>query len=145
MDHTPRFRVAMIRAGMRDAVLTSNTPWMCVSCHFCVVRCPQDVHITDVMYALKGMASRSGQYPDAKAPEFSRVFVDNIRTYGRSFEMGLVMRHYLRHQVTRLPGMAPMGIGMLARGRVGLTPHRIKGIKGLRAVLARAEHLEAME
>ena len=79
MDHTPRMLFAMIRAGMRDAVLASNTPWMCVSCHFCVVRCPQDVHITDVMYALKGIAAKAGSSPDSKAPEFSRVFVEQHR------------------------------------------------------------------
>jgi heterodisulfide reductase subunit C len=32
MDHTPRMLFAMVRAGMRDAVLRSDTPWMCVSC-----------------------------------------------------------------------------------------------------------------
>jgi heterodisulfide reductase subunit C len=41
MDHTPRMLFAMIRAGMRDAALRSNTPWMCVGCYFCSVRCPQ--------------------------------------------------------------------------------------------------------
>jgi heterodisulfide reductase subunit C len=145
MDHTPRMLFAMIRAGMRDAVLASNTPWMCVSCHFCVVRCPQDVHITDVMFALKGIATRAGRNPEAKATDFSRVFVDNIHSYGRSFEVGLVARHYLRHQVRRLPGMAPMGMGMFARGRIGLMPKRIRGVEGLRAILDRAAALEAAQ
>ena len=145
MDHTPRMLFAMIRAGMRDAVLASNTPWMCVSCHFCVVRCPQDVHITDVMFALKGIAARAGSSPDSKAPEFSRVFVDNIANYGRSFEVGLVARHYLRHQFRRLPSMAPMGMGMFTRGRIGLMPKRIRGVEGLRAILDRAEALEAAQ
>jgi hypothetical protein len=57
--------------------------------------------------------------------------------------VGLVARHYLRHYVTRLPGMAPVGIEMLLKGRMGLTPHRIRDIKGLRAILARAAELEA--
>ena len=42
MDHTPRMLFAMLRAGMRDEVLRSNTPWICVSCYHCVVRCPQE-------------------------------------------------------------------------------------------------------
>src|SRR5512142_2116013 len=49
MDHTPRMLFAMLRAGMRDEVLHSNTFWMCVSCYHCAVRCPQNIHITDVM------------------------------------------------------------------------------------------------
>ena len=49
----------MIEAGMKQDVLRSNTPWYCVSCYYCVVRCPQDVHITDLMYTLKRMAIMS--------------------------------------------------------------------------------------
>ncbi len=56
MQYTPRHIFAMIRADMRDEVLSSNTPWYCVSCYYCTVRCPQDVHITDIMYTLKRMA-----------------------------------------------------------------------------------------
>jgi quinone-modifying oxidoreductase subunit QmoC len=143
MDHTPRMLFAMIRAGMRDAVLRSDTPWMCVGCYFCTVRCPQEVHIPDVMYALKAIATREKVMPSSTAPDFSRTFVDNIHHYGRSFEMGLVARHYLRHYPLRLPGMAPMGIGMVTKGRIGFTPHRIKGAAGLRAILDRAGELEA--
>ncbi len=142
MDHTPRMLFAMIRAGMRDEALRSNTPWICVSCYHCVVRCPQDVHIADVMYTLKSMAVRAKLYRDAKAPEFSQTFVDAIENYGRSFEFGLATRHYLRHFPLRLPGMAPMGLGLLTKQRMSITPHRIDGIDQLKAILARAKELE---
>jgi heterodisulfide reductase subunit C len=143
MDHTPRQIFALIRADARDKVLGSNTPWMCVSCYLCAVRCPQDIHIPDVMYALKAMSTRAGRTPGNVAPDFSRTFVNNIHRYGRSFEVGLVARHYLRHYMTRLPGMAPTGLWMLTKGRMGLAPHRIRGVAGLRAILARAGELEA--
>jgi len=58
MDHTPRQIFALVRAGARDKVLDSNTPWMCVSCYLCAVRCPQQIHIPDVMYALKAKATQ---------------------------------------------------------------------------------------
>jgi heterodisulfide reductase subunit C len=143
MDHTPRMLFAMARAGLRDEVLRSNTPWMCVSCYFCTVRCPQEIHIPDVMYAIKSIATREGVAPETTGADFSRTFVGNIHRYGRSFEVGLVARHYLRHYPLRLPGIAPMGIGMVTKGRMGFVPHRIRGIAGLRAVLARAGELEA--
>jgi len=142
MDHTPRMLFAMIRAGMREEALRSNTPWICVSCYHCVVRCPQGVHIADVMYTLKGMAVRAKLYRDAKAPEFSQTFVDAIESYGRSFEFGLATRHYLRHFPLRLPGMAPMGLGLLTKQRMSMTPHRIDGIDQLKAILDRAKGLE---
>lgn len=65
MDHTPRALFALLRAGERDTALRSNTPWICVSCYNCVVRCPQDIHITDVMYALKSMAIEAKLYEEA--------------------------------------------------------------------------------
>ncbi len=142
MDHTPRMLFAMVRAGLREQVLRSNTPWICVSCYHCVVRCPQDVHIADVMYTLKSMAIRARLYTDSTAPEFSQTFVDNVENYGRSYEFGLATRHYLKHFPLRLPNMAPMGLGMLTRKRMDITPHRIDGIEQLRAILARAKELE---
>ena len=142
MDHTPRMLFAMIRAGMRDAALCSNTPWICVSCYHCVVRCPQEVHITDVMYTLKSMAIDAKLYTDSTAPDFSQTFVEMVETYGRSYEFGLATRHYLKHYPLRLPGMAPMGLGMLTKKRMDIKPRRIKDIDQLQAILTRAKELE---
>jgi heterodisulfide reductase subunit C len=142
MDHTPRALFAMIRAGMREEALSSNTPWICVSCYHCVVRCPQEVHIADVMCTLKSMAIRAKLYKDSTAPDFSQTFVDMVEAYGRSYEFGLATRHYLKHYPLRLPGMAPMGLGMLSKKRMDLSPRRIEGIEQLKTVLARAKELE---
>lgn len=142
MDHTPRALFALIRAGYREEVLRSNTPWICVSCYNCVVRCPQEVHITDVMYTLKSMAIKAKLYKDSTAPDFSQTFVDMVEKYGRSFEFGLATRHYLKHQLTRLPGSAPMGLGMLTKKRMSVRPHQIEGIEQLNTILNRAKELE---
>jgi heterodisulfide reductase subunit C len=142
MDHTPRMLFAMIRAGYREEALSSNTPWICVSCYHCVVRCPQDVHIADVMYTLKSMAIKAKLYRDSTAPDFSQTFVDMVENYGRSYEFGLATRHYLRHYPLRLPNMAPMGYGMLSKKRMQISPRRIKGINQLKTILARAKELE---
>lgn len=142
MDHTPRGLFAMIRAGMRDEVMQSNTPWICVSCYSCVVRCPQDVHITDIMYTLKGMAIELEQCQDSTAPGFSQTFVDMVENHGRSFEFGLATRHYLKHFPLRMPGMASMGLGMLSKKRLSMKPKNISGIKQLNKILERAKKLE---
>ncbi|MFW6097645.1 MAG: 4Fe-4S dicluster domain-containing protein [Chloroflexota bacterium] len=142
MDHTPRQLFAMIRAGMEDEVLASNTPWYCVSCYYCVVRCPQEVHITDIMYTLKSMAIRTHHYQERAAVGFSETFVDYVENYGRSFEFGLATRHYIRHQPLQLVKGAAMGLGMLSKGRMDLTPQRISGQKQLKAILQRAKELE---
>jgi heterodisulfide reductase subunit C2 len=145
MDHTPRALFALVLAGKRDEVLRSNTPWMCLACQLCTVRCPKAIRIPDVMYGIKSIALREGVAPERTGADFSATFVSNIHHFGRSYEMGLVARHYLRHQPLRLPGLAAMGMSMLAHGRMGLMPHRIRGVAGLNRILERAAELESSE
>lgn len=144
MDHSPRALFAMIAAGMKDRVLRSNSPWYCVSCYYCTVRCPQEIHITDVMYTLKRMAVDEGYYREstaADAPKFSETFIDFVENYGRSFELGLATRYHLTHHPLDMMKMAPMAMDLLRRGRIDLTPKRIKDIDGLKAILAKAKEL----
>jgi len=142
MDHTPRGLFALIRAGKRDEVLHSNTPWMCLSCYHCVVRCPQEIEITDVMYAIKTIAEKEHTYPNNVGPDFTGVFIGQAKRFGRSWEIGLTARHYLRHFPLRLPGMTPMAFGLFRHGRIGILPHQIRQRKQLHAILKRADELE---
>ena len=145
MDHTPRQIFAMIQADMRKEVLASNTPWYCVSCYFCTTRCPQEIHITDLMYSLKRMAIDAKLYDDSTAPSLSKTFVSQVENNGRSFELGLATRHYLRHQPLRLVGSATMGLGMLSKGRLDLKPQKIQGLDQLKAILKKAKELDKVE
>jgi heterodisulfide reductase subunit C len=142
MDHTPRAIFAMIRAGKRDEVLRSNTPWMCVSCYHCAVRCPQDILITDVMYALKVIAEEEHILPNGTAAGFSSIFIGNVRRFGRSWELGLTGRHYTRRFLLRLPRVMPMAFSLFRHGRIGMLPARVKQRGQLKAIRRRAEELE---
>jgi heterodisulfide reductase subunit C len=110
-----------------------------------MVRCPQEIHITDLMYTLKRRAIQEGLYREstaAEAPEFSETFIDLVENYGRSFELGLATRFHLRHRPLGAVKMATsMGLGMLLKGRMDLTPTRIKGIKQLKSILRKAKEL----
>lgn len=144
MDHSPRALFAMVVAGMKDDVLRSNTPWYCVSCYYCTSRCPQEVHITDIMSTLKRMAIKDGHYKKSSAanvPDFSGTFIDFVESYGRSFEVGLATRYYLTHRPMDMMKVAPFALGMLRRGRMDLTPTRIKNMDQLTAILKKAKEL----
>ncbi len=143
MTHTPRHLFAMIASEKRDEVLSSNTFWYCVSCYQCVVRCPREVKITDIMYALKRKAIRSGLFLDSDSISvgFSGRFMDYVEDYGRSFEFGLATRHNLRYRPLDAMKMAPMGLGMLRRGRMDLTPKRIDNLKDFQKILMKAREL----
>lgn len=142
MDSSPRRIFAMVEAGMKDEVLRSNTPWYCVSCYYCMERCPQEIPITDIMYALKRMAIAEGLYKDADAPDWSQTFIGRVEQYGRSFELGLATRYHLTHQPLGKVSLGTFALDMLRRDRWGLSPSRIKNIDQLRTILDKAKELE---
>jgi heterodisulfide reductase subunit C len=145
MDTTPRRLFAMILADMEDEVLSSNTPWFCVSCYYCTVRCPQEIPITDLMYTLKRMAVAAGRYhKDAHAP-FSSSFIGYVEQYGRSFEFGLATRYHLVHAPLSMIGKSTLGLQMFQKGRLSPTPERIKNMPQLTAILSEAKRLAQQE
>jgi heterodisulfide reductase subunit D len=60
MDYTPRQLWQMMRLGMEEEVLNSQTFWLCTACKSCQVRCPRGISLTDTMLALKEYATRKG-------------------------------------------------------------------------------------
>jgi heterodisulfide reductase subunit C len=62
MDYTPRQISEMIHLGLKAAVLSSATIWLCSTCYMCYERCPQGVKLTDVFNAIKNKAVEEG-YP----------------------------------------------------------------------------------
>jgi len=49
----PRQIMIMLQYGQAEALDLANTPWVCASCHTCVVRCPRGIDIPKVMEALR--------------------------------------------------------------------------------------------
>lgn len=139
MDYTPRKIFAMIKAGLEDEVLSSNTPWFCVSCYMCMARCPQQIPITDFMYTLKQMAIQANHYEQRAASQFSETFIGYVEQRGRSFELGLATRYHLFHHPTQMLKLGAMGLNMLRHNRLALRPKSIRNMKQLEAILAAAK------
>lgn len=68
-----------------------------------------------------------------------RIRVENN---GRSFEFGLAIRHFLRHRPAGFMDTAQIGFGMLSKGRMDLSAHKIEQVDQLRTILDRAKALE---
>lgn len=143
LDHTPRRIFAMIRAGMKERVLTSLTPWVCSSCYECTVNCPAQIKITEIMYALKRLGIRENKRPrDSDAMRFSTLFTDLVCKYGRVHEMELLTRYMAFHHPVGMVRQSPVGLRLLAKGRMPLQRHRIKGREGFTRMVERAFRLE---
>lgn len=145
MDATPRRLFAMLRANMEDEVLSSNTFWYCVSCYYCMVRCPQEIPITDLMYTLKRMAVAKGHYHRDAHADFSNSFVGYVEQYGRSFEFGLATRYQLFHAPLDAVKKGGLGLDMITRGRLAARPERIQNLPQLTAILEEAKRIAALE
>ena len=133
----------MLMAGDDSDVLKSSTPWYCVSCYYCMVRCPQAIPITDLMYTLKQKAIKAGKYRTRDHVDFSSSFIGFVEQFGRSFEFGLATRYHLTHRPLSAIRKGGLGFTMMRKGRLDTTPNRIKNMPQLKAILAEAKHIAA--
>lgn len=143
MNYTPRKLFAMIRAGMEKEVLNSSTIWYCASCYSCVARCPMSINITEVMYQLKEKALK-----DKKAkkhligPGFTKAFVNNISMFGRVFEPLLAPSFMPKVGIRGMIDNSLFGLSMFLKGRLPITPTKIKRLSGFKKILKKAQSLQ---
>ncbi len=139
MDFTPRRIIAMTREGFKDEVLHSATIWLCASCYSCTVQCPRDIHITDVMYALKREAIAHGVYPRRfPIPVLAREFFNQVTKEGRNSESRLLVRLYAKTNPFAALKNATLGIKLFLKGRMPLAAEFIKDKPGLRKLMEAA-------
>jgi heterodisulfide reductase subunit C len=141
-DYPPRRVIAMVRAGLRDELLSSNSMWFCVSCYSCTVRCPRDIKPADIMHALEIIALRSGKSTrKSNTPVMYQCFVDSARGNGRVYELGMMIKLFLKTNPFAALKLAPVGLGLFLHKRLPLGPSRIKDMSGLKAILNKAREL----
>ena len=150
MDHGPRKIIAMIRASMKDEVLSSNTLWNCTSCYRCTVRCPRGIPVT---YLIQDLAAKAVEFGYADKKEnalFAKSFWWSTRVFGRTDERLVTAKYYfslgLVEGIKRGLANLKIALGMVRTGRMHLgMPHKVQDKKGLQAILARAAEIEAEE
>lgn len=141
-DYPPRKAIAMVRAGLRKELLSSNSMWFCASCYTCTVRCPRDIKPADIMHALEVLAIRDGlSTKRSRTPVMYKCFVDSAKGNGRVYELGMMLKFFLRTNPFAALKMAPVGLGLFLHKRLPLKPNRIKGVGELKAILNEAKAL----
>jgi len=138
MDHSPRKIIGMIRAGYKEEVLNSNTFWSCASCYHCSVRCPAEIDIAELMYALKRYSMWKHQHKDDLiGPDFSESFVKTIVTFGRSYEPALAATYLPKYSTSDIMQEALTASGLVLSGKLNILPKRIKRIKNFQNMIRR--------
>ncbi len=157
MEYPPRKIIAMIRAGMRDEVLSSNSMWFCLSCYTCTARCPRGVKPTELAHALESLAAQQGfQIGGTSTPSLYRSFVGSIKSNGRVHELGMMIKYYLsiipelmKHPVATIK-VVPLGIKLFSHKRLPLKSTKIKGKEDLSKIIrkfkeVRGKHVKAAQ
>ncbi len=77
----PRRIIRRATLGVKE-VLADPAIWLCSTCYACNERCPQQVHISDVMHALQNLAVAEGY-----APEVALGIGGYVADHGRLYEI----------------------------------------------------------
>lgn len=146
MEHTPRQIIAALRAGRWEEVLRSNAPWLCASCYYCTVRCPSAIEFTDFMYELRRLSIEHDLATERDTmPVMDHTILEVLNRYGRSHEIELMLRYYMRTNRLGLLKVAPLGMKLFLQGRMRIIPERIEGRDELRKMLEYLEQREERE
>ena len=131
-DLRPHDVMRLVVADRRDRLRAAEALWLCLTCEACTSRCPNSCDPAQVIDALR---ERMPEGAPRRIAAFHRSFLDQIRLFGRSHEVGLVMAYKMR--TGALFQDAAAAPGMLLKGKLPLVPHSIKGVSEVRAIFAR--------
>lgn len=59
-EYNPRRLLRLVTMDMREEAFTSPTTWLCSACDLCYPACPQQIHISGVIGAVKQLAVEAG-------------------------------------------------------------------------------------
>jgi len=133
MEIVPHRVMGYILKGEREKVLSSTSPWRCLQCATCSIRCPNGIDIAHVFEILRRLAIESGLAAKGGTWCFDDLIIKSVARHGRLSELEAVTRYRLSNR--EFLKDAAMGIDMLKRGRIGLTSHNVRGRKTLGAII----------
>jgi heterodisulfide reductase subunit C len=143
MDYSPMQIIKMVQLGLKEDVLSSSTIWICASCYTCTSRCPRGIDIPLMMSSLKNMAMENkvpAKIPTK--PKFHKAFTEIVGKYGRMHEPQLQVKLMNKTKPKEVLNNMIFGLEMFRKGKVKITPSRIKHTKAIEAIFKSAQKKE---
>jgi heterodisulfide reductase subunit C len=126
MEYGPDRVLRLVQMGEKECLFASHDIWLCASCETCGTRCPNEIDIAQVMDALRSMALATGfKSAEPDAVKFHKLFLFVVQTMGRMHEASLLVAYKL--WTMKLMADMDSGALMIAKGKVPMIPHAIKG------------------
>ncbi|RJO72429.1 MAG: 4Fe-4S dicluster domain-containing protein [Myxococcales bacterium] len=136
-DLLPMEVIRLAAYGAEETLLNSRSIWLCASCETCTTRCPNDIDIARTMDVLRERALDRGYSPaEPRVAAFHKAFLNSVRQYGRTFELGMIGAYKLSSG--DMLGDFKLGLKLLARGKLRLLPSSIRGKAEVRRIFRRS-------
>ena len=140
MDYQPAQVLKMIQLGMREPLLKSSAPWLCVGCETCGTRCPNEIRLAPVMDTLKYMALEAGYAPpETTVYALHRAFLDSIKFFGRVHETTMLAEYVLRSKdiFSIVRSNIDVGVTLLLKRKIPILPERVKALGQVKELFGR--------
>jgi heterodisulfide reductase subunit C len=140
-EYSPRKIIAMIRAGMKEEVLSSAYAFNCVTCYLCTVRCPRDIQPAALMHAVTALAERDGYKPKTPTIKLFRSLRQSMGR-GRIWEFGMALRFYFNSNFLEGISVLPVALALISRGLMPILPPKKVGSEQVKAILNKVHSIQ---
>ena len=140
MEHPPNRVVRLLQLGQYERVLAGRSIWFCASCETCSTRCPNKVDLAAIMDALRKCSwDAQGPSKESFVQLANRIFIENVRTYGRQYEMRLAAVFNVKSGQFLKDIM--LGPSLLAKGKLKMFHQKNRNVGDIEKIVARIETL----
>lgn len=138
MEHPPNRVVRLLQLGQWQRILAGRSIWYCASCETCSTRCPNQVHLASIMDALRKLSwDQEGPSKESYVQLANRLFLQNIRTYGRQYEMRLAAVFNVKSGQFLKDLM--LGPKLISKGKLKVFHQKNKNIGEVEKIFSRIE------
>ena len=140
MDHPPNRIVRLLQLGQYERVLAGRSIWYCASCETCSTRCPNKVDLAAIMDALRKCSwDAQGPSKESFVQLANRLFIQNIRTYGRQYEMRLAAVFNVKSGQFLKDLL--LGPTLLSKGKLKMFQQKNKNLAEIEKIFSRIEEM----
>ena len=140
MEHPPNRVVRLLQLGQWQRILAGRSIWYCASCETCSTRCPNKVDLADIMDALRKCSwDAKGASKESLVQLANRLFLENIRTYGRQYEMRLAAVFNVKSGQFLKDLM--LGPKLLAKGKLKVFHRKNRNLSEIEKIFTRIEEM----
>lgn len=124
MDLLPHQLVRLAVLGQVGPIIESKSFWLCLTCHTCGARCPNGIDVPTLLDPIRHEVLRKKiRTKDQAVPIFHTVFMNNVRRFGRVYELSLIGTYKMKTG-TYFSDMK-LGLDMFMKGKIHLLPPKV--------------------